>query len=74
MQVAAATPQAAGRFLAVCPDMSKLLAAVALCKGILRLYASTLMVMWQRLESLNISWDFVVLGSYKEQTGVFSSD
>jgi hypothetical protein len=36
MQVAATTPQAGVRLLAVCPDMSRLLAVVALRKGILR--------------------------------------
>jgi hypothetical protein len=35
MQVADHTPQAAARILAICPDVAKLLAAVALCKGIL---------------------------------------
>jgi hypothetical protein len=36
MQVAAATPQAAMRLLAFCPEVDKFLAVVALCRGILR--------------------------------------
>jgi hypothetical protein len=32
------------------------------CKGILVLYVSTLIVVWQRLGSQKISWDFAVLG------------
>jgi hypothetical protein len=36
MQVAANTPQTAGRLLAIRPDVGKLLAVVAQCKGILR--------------------------------------
>jgi hypothetical protein len=44
--------------LAVGPDVAKLLAVVTLCKGFIILY---LEVIWQRLGSLKISWDFAVL-------------
>jgi hypothetical protein len=66
MQVAAATPQAAGRLLAICSDVTKFL-AVGLREG-----------MWQRLDSLNSSWDLVALGRVTRNkgrvTGIPSSD
>jgi hypothetical protein len=54
----APAPQAAGRLLAVCPDMAKLLAAMTLQKTI----PPALIAMWQRLGSRKISWDFAILG------------
>jgi hypothetical protein len=35
------------------------------------LYASTLIAIWQRLVSLNISWDFDVLGKVIRKRGMF---
>jgi hypothetical protein len=36
------------------------------------LYASTLIAVWQRLVSLNISWDFDVLGKVIGKRGMFA--
>jgi hypothetical protein len=36
------------------------------------LYASTLIAIWQRLFSFNITWDFVVLGKVVRKRGLFT--
>jgi hypothetical protein len=36
------------------------------------LYTSTLIAIWQRLVSLNISWDFDVLGEVVRKRGIFT--
>jgi hypothetical protein len=63
VQVASPAPQTTGRLPAVGPDVPKLLAVMALRK------ASTLMEMWQRLDSLKISCDSAVLGSVIRNKG-----
>jgi hypothetical protein len=37
------------------------------------LYASTLIEIWQRLVSWNISWDFDILGKVIRKTGMFTA-
>jgi hypothetical protein len=69
MQVAAATPQAAGRLLEICPDMSILLAAVALRKGILRSVCLYLDGNVAEVGNFNNSWDLVVLGIVTSNKG-----
>jgi hypothetical protein len=51
----------------VSPDMAEFLAVVDWS-----LYASTLILIWQRLVSLNISWDFDVLGKVIRKRGMFT--
>jgi hypothetical protein len=38
------------------------------------LYAYTLIATWQRLVSLNISWDFDILGKVRRKRGKFTVD
>jgi hypothetical protein len=61
VQVSAPAQQIARRLLSICPYLAKLLAVVALRKGIWALYASTLITMWQRLGRRKFSRDFEVL-------------
>jgi hypothetical protein len=69
MHVAAPTPQTAGRLFAVGPDVAKFLAVVALCKGVLGFVGLHLNGNVQRLDNLNRSWDFVVLGRVTRNKG-----
>jgi hypothetical protein len=49
--------------------VAKLLAVVALRKGVWFLYASTLIARWQRLGRRKISWDFGALGKVIKKSG-----
>jgi hypothetical protein len=62
VQVTAPTPRTRGRLLAVTPDMTELLAVVALREIAILL----------RLVSLNISWDFDVLDKVIRKRGMFT--
>jgi hypothetical protein len=59
--VIAPTPHTKGRLLAVSPDMAELLAAYHCMRPVWALYPSMLTAIWQRIISLNISWNFDVL-------------
>jgi hypothetical protein len=59
MQVATTTPQTSRGLLAICSNIVKVSAVLALRKVSLSPVNSTLMVIWLRLFSLNISRDIV---------------
>jgi hypothetical protein len=54
--------------------MEDFLAVVTLRRPVCALYASTLIAVWQRLVSLNISWDSDGLGKVIRKRGRFTGD
>jgi hypothetical protein len=60
VKVSTPTPHSRERLLAVSPDMAELLAVV------------TLTAIWQSLISLNILWDFDIIGKVTRTRGIFT--
>jgi hypothetical protein len=74
VQVTVTAPQAAGRFLAVCPNVAEFLAVMALRKTILCSICPCpdcdVTEAWQS----EFSWDFAVLCKVIKKRGVYNFD
>jgi hypothetical protein len=60
-QVTTTTRQISRRLLAVSPDTTKICQLQQCVRQVRIMYKSTLMILWRKLFSLNICWDFIFL-------------